>query len=397
MILPLPRATHRFFSSVTSDLLRENILPVTDYDTTLIGTNSLEDSALENFSTLAAKPILPVGEHTTIIVAVSGGVDSMLLLAYLIYLRKDYSFQLVAAHLHHGLRGLDADRDQEVVATFCRQHNIKLHLRQVDVSALAAMRGKGIEEAGRHARYDFFQDLGTELMEMSKQDFLIALAHHEQDQAETILLNIGRGSGLEGLIGMELLRGRLLRPFLRRSRADIEKAAVAAGIPWQIDHTNEEGDYRRNRLRNELLPLWEEIIGYELAPLLNRLSENLLTEARALDITARQLYRRSLLPDGTLSTKILLTAPASIIARALNIGFAVAFTCCHDDTATIPEGALSQKLQKRLLELCRIDEARLYSLDLPGGIIAEVYANTLRFHCVKNWPLNELGGSGEPI
>ena len=220
---------------------------------------------------------------------------------------------------------------------------------------------------------------GTEVQLEPRQDYLVALAHHEQDQAETMLLNLGRGSGLSGLTGMAILRGRLLRPFLHRGKAEIEAAARVAGIPWTFDQTNLEPDYRRNRLRNELLPLWQEIVGSDLTPQLARLAQNLGEEAIALETAAAELYQRALLPDGTLSTKVLRRAPRAIATRTLNLGLNIAMKRHLNNSTTLLDISLSRTLHNQLWQICRADTAELNALDLQKGIRAEVYANTLRF------------------
>jgi tRNA(Ile)-lysidine synthetase-like protein len=380
VIQPVPRATYRFFQAVTNDLSQAGVLPSAGTAGCRQLTDSCQPQVQTRFaSALTAAPQLPISEQTTIIAGVSGGVDSMLMLAYLLHLRQQVPFQLAAAHLNHGLRGSAADRDQAVVEEFCRAQQVICHVRQTDVSSLAKARGQGVEEAGRAARFAFFQDLGTQTQLEFQQDYLVALAHHEQDQAETILLNLGRGSGLSGLTGMAILRGRLLRPFLHRSKAEIEAAARAAGIPWAVDQTNLEPDYRRNRLRNELLPLWQEIVGSDLTPQLARLAQNLREEVIALETAAAELYQRALLPDGTLSTKVLRRAPQAVSARALNLGLNEAVRRHLDNSTTLSETALPKKLQDQLWLLCWADTAALNTLDLQKGIKAEVYANTLRF------------------
>lgn len=348
MIVPLPSETYNFFQSVAADLISENVLPF--------------------------------NENTAIIAGVSGGVDSMLMLAFLEYLQKSIPFHLITAHLNHGLRPVAADRDQKTVEAYCRQSGIEFHAKSVDVLALSLERKKGVEEAGRKARYDFFRQLGTEILADGKgQSYLVCLAHHEQDQAETILLNLGRGSGLEGLIGMQIIMDGIIRPFLRRSKGEIIKAAEAAEIPWQEDHTNIEGDYRRNRLRNELLPLWTQILSYDASPLLGRLSQNLLADAAALQTEAKSLYQKALLPDGSLSTKILLSAPEAITIRTLNIGLRELISRRDDNVMTGQKHTLSREESLMILRLCRADEATLYSLDLAANVRIEVFANTLNF------------------
>lgn len=380
MIQPVPRATYRFFQAVTNDLSQAGVLPsAVTADCRQVIAVCRPQGQSELSSALTAAPQLPISDQTTIIAGVSGGVDSMLMLAYLLHLQREIPFQIVAAHLNHGLRGSAADQDQAVVEDFCRAQQVICHVRQTDVFALAQVRGQGVEEAGRAARLAFFQELGTELQLESRRDYLVALAHHEQDQAETVLLNLGRGSGLSGLTGMAILRGRLLRPFLHRGKVEIEAAARAAEIPWAVDQTNLEPDYRRNRLRNELLPLWQEIVGSDLTPQLARLAQNLQMEAMALETAAAELYHRALLPDGSLSTKVLRRVPRAISGKALNLGLNEAMKSHLDNNTTLSKIVLSQKLQDQLWQLCEADTALLNTLDLQKGIKAEVYANTLRF------------------
>jgi len=380
VIQPVPRATYRFFQAVTNDLSQAGVLPsAATADCRQVISVCRPQVQSELSSALTAAPQLPISDQTTIIAGVSGGVDSMLMLAYLLHLQREIPFQIVAAHLNHGLRGPAADQDQAVVEDFCRAQQVICHVRQTDVFALAQVRGQGVEEAGRAARLAFFQELGTKVQLESRRDYLVALAHHEQDQAETVLLNLGRGSGLSGLTGMAILRGRLLRPFLHRGKVEIEAAARAAEIPWAVDQTNLEPDYRRNRLRNELLPLWQEIVGSDLTPQLARLAQNLQTEAMALETAAAELYQRALLPDGSLSTKVLRLAPRAISGKALNLGLNEAMRSHLDNNTTLSKIVLSQKLQDQLWQLCGADTALLNTLDLQKGIKAEVYANTLRF------------------
>lgn len=147
-----------------------------------------------------------------VLAAVSGGLDSMVLLTFLVWLRQFVTFPLTVAHLDHGLRA-DAARDAKLVRAYAARFDLPFCLRKEDVSARAAAEKQGIEAAGRAARYRFFADLGAEF----DRPCLIALAHHRQDQAETVLLNITRGAGLPGLTGMAGLDGDRWRPFLRVS------------------------------------------------------------------------------------------------------------------------------------------------------------------------------------
>ena len=189
----------------------------------------------------------------TILCAVSGGRDSICLLDYLCRLAPQCGFALAAAHLNHLMRPT-AQRDVDFVTGFCRERNIPLYLAQRDVCALAAEKGIGEEEAGRQARYEFLettaQEIGAER---------IATAHHRQDQAETVILNLLRGTGPDGLCGIPPVREKYIRPLLQTSRREVEDYLTENHLSHIEDETNENRDYARNRLRLDLWPQLEEI------------------------------------------------------------------------------------------------------------------------------------------
>lgn len=197
----------------------------------------------------------------SIIVGVSGGVDSMVLLRLLTQLRGsgDWALRLHAAHLHHMLRGAAADADAALVSETCRALGIGLTLEKRDVKR-SAKEGVGIEEAGRRERYQFFERAALQ----TGSEF-VAVAHHSDDNAETILHRIIRGTGLRGLAGMAISRSlhsggsvMLVRPLLSFSRAAILDFAKKEGISFREDSTNAELGATRNQLRHELIPMLEE-------------------------------------------------------------------------------------------------------------------------------------------
>lgn len=186
-----------------------------------------------------------------VLVALSGGPDSM----YLLYLLKAYkekvSFDLRAAHLHHGLRET-ADRDQAFVEAVCREWGVPLVAERADVIAYARENKLGTEEAGRILRYDFFR-------RNKAPGGLIALAHHLDDQVETMLLRLIRGTGLRGMEGMKVLEGDLFRPLLSLTKEEIVAALEENHIPYVVDETNLEPTYSRNRVRLNMVPEAEAI------------------------------------------------------------------------------------------------------------------------------------------
>lgn len=182
-----------------------------------------------------------------VLVALSGGADSVALLHLMLTLKAEGKLAAVeAAHLHHGLRGKEADRDAAFVKTLCAAWQVPLHYTQVDVAALATKERLGIEAAGRRARYAFLESVP----DIDR----IATAHTATDNAETLLLHITRGCGLNGLIGIAPRRGRLIRPLLDWSREEVEAYCVAHGLDYVTDSTNADVHYARNRLRHQVLP-----------------------------------------------------------------------------------------------------------------------------------------------
>ena len=212
-----------------------------------------------------------------ILAAVSGGADSMCLLEILRELRTRAGFQLRVLHVHHGLRE-SAEGDLEYVAGYCAAAGIPFEAVRVDAAGYAAEAGMSVEEAARHLRYEALER-AAERWDYEKSQLSssaecqnsenatqsnathcrIAVAHHLEDQAETVLFNLVRGSRLRGLRGMLPVNGRIIRPLLECSREEIEEFLREREITWREDETNEDVRYARNLLRREVMPLLEKI------------------------------------------------------------------------------------------------------------------------------------------
>ncbi|MCB7321040.1 tRNA lysidine(34) synthetase TilS [Lacrimispora sp. 210928-DFI.3.58] len=200
-----------------------------------------------------------LGSGDRVIAALSGGADSVCLLALLCQMKEALGIRIRAVHVHHGLRGAEADRDAEFAKAFCAEHDVPCHIIRVDVPGLAAKKGLSEEEAGRILRYEALEReaLEWEHEEEGRGGVRIAVAHHSGDQAETILHNMFRGSGLGGLKGIPYVRGRIIRPLLDADRKDILSWLQEQGLPYVTDSTNASVHYTRNRIRSSLLPLIE--------------------------------------------------------------------------------------------------------------------------------------------
>ena len=228
-----------------------------------------------------------------VICAVSGGADSMALLWAMYLLREKLGIDLQAAHFNHGLRGAESDRDEAFVRDFCRDFVIRLHLGRAQVTAGK----KGLEAAAREARYRFFETLPGK----------IATAHTADDNAETVLMHLVRGTGLKGLGGITPVRGTLIRPMLNVTRREVLAFLAEYSIPYVTDSSNETDDFLRNRLRHRVMPVL-----YRENP---RLAENVSAMARDLRRDSEAL--EAMAAAQPLSVTALQQQPPAIQNRAI--------------------------------------------------------------------------------
>ena len=192
------------------------------------------------------------GDH--VLVGVSGGADSLCLLCLLQELTHIWNYKITVLHVEHGIRGEDSVRDMEFVQQICREQKIPCLTRRVDVPAIARKKGLSEEEAGRKIRY---QALKEEADRVGANK--IAVAHHANDLAETMLFFLCRGTGLKGLYPMQPVRGNLIRPLLCVTREEIEGYLGKKGLAYCKDATNQDTEYTRNKIRHEVMPVLKQI------------------------------------------------------------------------------------------------------------------------------------------
>ncbi|AOZ92802.1 tRNA lysidine(34) synthetase TilS [Paenibacillus crassostreae] len=226
--------------------------------------------------------------HDTIIVAVSGGPDSVALLHVMHEISyKHTPLNLICAHIHHGLR-IESDDEAVMVQRMAEGLGIPFVMEAIDVPAYMKESGKGVEEAARVKRYEFLMRTATEYGSRS-----IALAHHADDQAETVLLHLLRGSGPSGLVGMKLKRTiknmELIRPLLRIYKTDLMEVCETENFQYVIDQSNLETKHRRNAIRLDILPYLGQYNG-QITQSLNQLSNVMTAEDEYVELAAEEKF-----------------------------------------------------------------------------------------------------------
>lgn len=196
-----------------------------------------------------------ISRDDVVVAGVSGGADSVCLLFVLCALKEKLGFQIRACHVNHGLRGADADADEAYVKELCGRLGVPCRIFHENVELIARKRKQSPEEAGRAVRREAFETVCREA-----GGTRIATAHHRDDNAETVLLNLARGTGLGGLCGIRPVRGKWIRPLLALDRQQIEEYLAGKKVRWREDATNGTDDYTRNRIRHHVLPVLEEQI-----------------------------------------------------------------------------------------------------------------------------------------
>lgn len=200
---------------------------------------------------------IALSPHSMVIVACSGGIDSLALLDMLWQMKARLQIEVAAAHYEHGIRGEDSLGDAAFVQEFCRQQGIAFYLGSGNVPLEASQKNESLETAARRMRYGFLYGLRDKLMAEGTRGVYIATAHHGDDQAETLLMHLLRGSGIRGLGGIRSRQGCLIRPLLFARKSQLTAYCQTRELTPRHDSSNDELEFLRNRIRLELLPLLE--------------------------------------------------------------------------------------------------------------------------------------------
>ena len=241
-------------------------------------------SLYRDFSAVVKKENLAKRFGEGVVLGFSGGADSVALLLLLLeYKRQETDFPLYALHVHHGIRGTEADSDAAFAASFCKTYGVPVEVVHCDVPSYAAEHGLGTEEAARAVRYDAFRSF---LRKRADCRF-IATAHHATDQMETVLFRMMRGSGTRGLSGMSPVTDDILRPLISVPKEKIDGFLQENRIPYVTDSTNFSTEYKRNYIRYEILPKFRAITK-EPERAVYRMTENLRQDAEFIEKEARR-------------------------------------------------------------------------------------------------------------
>ena len=208
-----------------------------------------------------------INEGDKIVIGVSGGPDSICLLHLLNNLKDTLKITIYVAHINHSIREV-ADMETKYVQDFCKKIGVECFVKKEDILSLAKKQKKGTEEVGRQVRYSFFD----EVLEKTNSN-KIATAHNSNDRAETVILNILRGSGISGLKGIEAIRDqKYIRPLINTDRESIERYCEENNLEPKIDETNKENIYTRNKVRNVVIPYIKKEFNQNIIKTINRLS-----------------------------------------------------------------------------------------------------------------------------
>jgi|LSQX01.3.fsa_nt_gb tRNA(Ile)-lysidine synthase len=225
-----------------------------------------------------------------IVVGISGGPDSVCLLHLLCSLRESMELKLYAAHVNHLLRGEESDEDESYVRDFCEKLNVELKTVHADIKKLAGSKGISLEEAGRIVRYELFDNVAHSFLANK-----IAVAHNKNDQAETVIMNIIRGAGLDGLKAMEHINGRIIRPLLGIERKEIEDYCILHKLNPRIDSSNLENIYTRNKVRLDLVPHINKLFNADIVHSITKMSDLIKDESEYIDNCVLDLYNKTLI------------------------------------------------------------------------------------------------------
>ncbi len=308
-------------------------------------------------------------------VALSGGADSVSLLNALIQLKEELNIEIYAAHLNHCLRGDESDRDEAFVRALCEKMNITLFCEKADINTESAKSGESTELCARRVRYQFLERVAA--------GGVIATAHTASDSAETVLLNLTRGTALKGLCGIPAVRGIFIRPLILVTRAEVEQYCEKNKISYVTDSTNLTDDYTRNKIRHNVVPTLCEI-NTSFENTVTRTAKILSEDNSFLEQAAARLYSESEKENGLKTERLLAAHPAiskRVIMRYLSENGVDAFSANLEQVLGILQGGKvvlpakkTLSVKKGVLKLEKEEEAAEFQVEY-SVINREIYEN----------------------
>lgn len=324
------------------------------------------------------KNIIKSGDK--ILVGLSGGPDSVCMLSLLCSIREEEEIEVAAAHINHMLRGEEADKDEEYSKRLCESLGVRFFSKRIDINKYVLETGKSSELAGREARYDFFNEI------INKINFnKIATAHNANDQAETILMRIMRGTGLEGLGGIPVEReGKYIRPILFMKREEVEQYCKENNLTPHIDATNLERIYSRNKVRLDILPYMKNNFNPNIVETINRMALLLQDDNEFIEGEVSKAYKDNCFEkeNGIVISKNLFNIHSAIVTRVIRKALFTINKSNYD---------MEMKNIEDIIELSNLGTNK--RVDLPKDIYAEnVYGDIIirKKEYIKNKLSNEL-------
>lgn len=312
-------------------------------------------------------------EKGTVIAAFSGGADSSVLVSLLSEYAAEHGIRLVLAHVNHMIRGEESDGDERFACETADRLNLPIHVKRMDVPALAKEQGLGLEEAARNVRYAFFEELSAEYGTAA-----VATAHNSDDNLETVLFHMVRGSGIKGMCGIAPVRdGKYIRPLIACSGKEIRTFCETEKIPYRTDSTNADTEYARNFIRHRIVPQLEELSDSPRDAVL-RMTELLRSDSDYLEKEAEHLC-----PPGT----------AVFDRAALNaLHPALSSRILRMMAASLQKEPVPTYTHIKAMLALSASEKREGSLSLPGGVVFQVTRKELFFAPFEK---EENGSEGE--
>ncbi len=269
-----------------------------------------------NFSSVLEKAKKAINEYkmlenvSTVVVGLSGGADSVCLLHVLYTLKDEYKLKLIASHVNHGIRGEEAENDATFSKNFAEALGVDFKLLKVDCVKEARENGETTEEAGRRLRYEFFNSLCED------KNAVIATAHNSNDNLETVIFNITRGSALSGAKGIPPKRDNIIRPLIFCSREEIEGYCKENNLSFVTDSTNLSDDYTRNKIRHNVLPELEKV-NSNVVEAFTRFSESVRIDDDYLNSVAENALKKAKLSECSYNTEVINSLHESIKRRVI--------------------------------------------------------------------------------